>query len=252
MNRGVLLFFVMVAAMSLRAQNQRGIVRAIRSDGSGTEPLENVIVRPQGGNDVKSGADGCFLMELSGGLREGDSFQLVKVYRRGYEPVDKQLLSRWFVYSKSVPVEIILVSSRQLAKVRMRIENDARRRFNKRYDRSVANLRKQLDSCRISAEKYRTELDSLERAMSVFENLIGAMADHYARTRYDRRDSLNIKINRYIEEGRLEQADSLINTKGDVVQRAHDNIAKGRRLRASENFVDSIRKMLRADTVAGD
>lgn len=252
MSRGILLFFVVVAAMSLRAQTQRGIVRAIRGDGIGTDPLENVIVRPRGGNDVKSGADGCFLMELRGGLREGDSFQLAKVYRRGYEPVDKQLLNRRFVYSKSVPVEIIMVSSKQLAKVRMRIENEARKRFNKRYSRSVANLRKQLDSHRISAEKYRAELDSLERGMSVFEGLIGAMAEHYARTGYDRRDSLNIRINRYIEEGRLEQADSLINTKGDVVRRAHDNIAKGRRLRAAEDFVDSIRSVLRADTVAGD
>lgn len=76
--------------------------------------------------------------------------------------------------------------------------------------------------------------------MQKFEVLIAAMSDHYARTDYNKLDSLNAVINECIINGELETADSLINTKGDVKKRANDNIVKGKRLKLAELFLDSL------------
>lgn len=240
MKKTVALLVTMVFCLAVHAQNQEGIVRTAGTSKKKGTAIPGVILRPAGGNDVMSGADGRFTMTLQQRLAEGDSFLLSKVFKKGYEPIDKDILTRRFVFSQTVPIEIVLVSSKQLMKTKADIEEKARKNAERRYKKQKSDLEEQLAAQRISAADYQKRTQELERQMQSFEVLIAAMADHYARTDYNKLDSLNAVINECIVNGELEKADSLINTKGDVRVRANENIAKGKRLSAAEAFVDSL------------
>lgn len=229
------------------AQPQEGVVRTCGTARKKGDAVQGVILRPNGGNEVKSDKDGHFFMILQQKLAEGDSFHFSKVYKKGYEPIDKNILNRKFVYSSSVPVEIVLISTQQLAKTKANVESKARKNAENRCKKQMAELKTQLNAQQINTGDYQKQVQELERQMQLFEVLIAAMADHYARTDYNKLDSLNAVINECIINGELEKADSLINTKGDVKIRAYDNITKGLRLRAAEILIDSIKNEINRD-----
>lgn len=244
MKKGVVIYISFFLSLSTYAQTQEGIVRTSGSvKKKGTE-LQGVIIRPVGGNDVMSQADGSFSMVLQQHLPEGNSFQLAKVYKKGYEPIDKNILSRQFVYSKSAPIEIVLISTKQLTKTKADIETKARNNAEKRCRKQMSDLKKRFDAQQISNIDYQKKKQELEKQLKTFEVLIAAMADHYARTDYNKLDSLNATINECIVNGELEKADSLINTKGDVKKRANENIIKGKRLHEAENLLDSVTNVI--------
>ena len=231
--------------LSIYAQTQEGVVRTSGTAKKKGDVLQGVILRPIGGNDVMSQVDGRFSMILQQHLSEGESFQLAKVYKNGYEPIDKNLLNRQFVYSKSAPIEIVLISTKQLIKTKANIETKARKNAEKRCRKQMSDLKKHLDAQQISTSYYQKKTQKLEEQMKTFEVLIAAMADHYARTDYNKLDSLNAAINECIVNGELEKADSLINTKGDVKIRANENIIKGKRLHEAENLLDSVTNIIK-------
>lgn len=232
--------------LTVSAQSQEGYVRTSGTAKKKGDAIQGVILRPHGGNEVMSGSDGHFSMLLQQRLSEGDSFKFSKIFKKGYEPIDKNILSHKFVYSSSVPIEIVLISTRQLTKTRATVESRARKNAEKRCRKQLAELKKKLDSQQMSSSDYKRQSQELEKQMQSFEVLIAAMADHYARTDYNKLDSLNAVINECIINGELEKADSLINTKGDMKKRANENIAKGQRLRAAEALIDSVADVINA------
>lgn len=240
MKKTIVLLTTIVCCLASFAQRQEGIVRTSGTAKKKGTAISGAILRPIGGNDVMSGADGRFSIILRQQLEEGDYFLLSKVFKKGYEPIDKDILKRRFVYSQTVPIEIVLISTEQLMKTKADIEGKARKNAESRYRKQKSDLKAQLAAQRINATDYQEQVQVLERQMQKFEVLIAAMADHYARTDYNKQDSLNAVINECIINGELEKADSLINTKGDVRKRAIENITKGKRLKAAEAFVDSL------------
>ncbi|MBQ3363261.1 MAG: hypothetical protein IJG42_04880 [Muribaculaceae bacterium] len=238
---GLCMFFFL--GLPVFAQSQEGYVRTEK----GTA-LSGVTLRPIGNrNTVTSDQRGHFVMELGGNFKEGDSFRFSYVHKNGYEPLDKGLLDRQFVVSSSVPVEIVLISSKHLIKTKEKVERQARKNAEREYNKQLKNLRKQLDNQKISINDYYTEKRRLDWQMASFETLIAAMAEHYARTDYEHLDSLNAAINDCIIKGELEKADSLINTKGDVINRAYENIEKGKRLHEAEVLLDSIGSVINGE-----
>ena len=101
------------------------------------------------------------------------------------------------------------------------------------------NLKKELRSKRISNKEYQQKKDDIIKQLQMFEKIITRMADYYARTDYNKLDSLSIEINKCIKNGELEKADSLINTKGDVKMRAIENIKEGKQIKEAEIFLDN-------------
>lgn len=234
--------FVILLPLTIIAQTQLGYVRTAGSAKEKGEPLPGVTIRVEGISAVVSDESGAFTMALSNVKSEGDGFWITSVRLPGYELVDKDALSSPFVFSTSVPIEIVMISSLQLLKTRQEIEERARINATKRYEKQIKNLKKQLAKHKITTSEYIDKINKLERQMESFESLISAMADYYARTDYDRLDSLNAEINRCIANGELERADSLIDSKGDVIKRAHENIKKGQRINEAEKDIQKLKQ----------
>ena len=114
--------------------------------------------------------------------------------------------------SSSVPIQIVLVSTAELDKERQRIERNAYRVAEKNYNKKKADIEKQLADMEISKEESRLKLEQLEMSYQNYMSLVSDMADRYARTDYDQLDSMDVEINKCIEDGELEKADSLIHT----------------------------------------
>lgn len=216
----LLLFYIIVA----NAQEQIGIVKAIGRPGQPGKPIENVMVRAQGSvNASLSDSSGYFSLALNH-YELGQAYTLSRVSRMGYRLVDEDVIGRKYPYSDEVPLEISMVSNDVYNKTKSEIENKVRARIEEEYQRKYDELQQQLEARTISEEKHIKELCALNDYYDKSENLISKLADRYAKIDYDHLDSLDMLINSYIEQGELEEAEALIESKG--TRRALEQLEK--------------------------
>ena len=194
------------------AQTQQGYVRTLDRPDNAGKPLSGVTIRQTGAhNAVVSNASGTFSLNMSG-KELGDPYSLQQVRKDKYELVEHDAIGRKYAYSNSVPLTIVMVSTEQLEKDKMRIENNAYKRAEKDYKTKSAALEKQLNEKTISEEEYQQEIQALINNFDKYQSMIESLADHYARTDYDALDEREREINICIENGDLERADSLLHT----------------------------------------
>lgn len=231
----------------LCAQIQRGYVRTAGNENEKGQVLEGVLIRAEGLSPVVSDKNGIFTLALPNIESDGDAFRIISVRKSNFELLNKDALNAQFTYSASVPIEIVMISSELLSKKREEIEEKARKNATERYEQKLKNLREQLANLQITTKEYDSKIRQLQEQMESFEKLILTMAEHYARTDYDNLDPLNAEINRCIVAGELERADSLINTKGDIIERAYENIKKGKAIRQLEIGLEKVRQNIEDD-----
>ena len=137
------------------AAQQQGVVRTLERPGKPSVGIEGVSVEVlEYPNVIVSKKGGKFSFAIPG-KRQGDSYTVTRVQKKGYTLVDKQLKGRRFAYSSSVPVEIVMVADQQLENDKKRIEDKAYDKAKKDYDRKVSALEKQLQEKTISEREYR-------------------------------------------------------------------------------------------------
>lgn len=205
----ILSLFLLITVHGV-CQEQHGIIKTIGRPGRPGRPLANVTVRVLGlTNTVLTSADGTFVVMLRD-KRDGDSLIFRSISKSGYELLDKTLIGRSYVFSSQVPIEILMVDLKQLEADKRRIEERAYQKAEETYRDKLSYLEQQKDKSQLSLKQYQEALLSLQANYERYTALISNMADRYARTDYDRLDSLDRRINLYIENGDLDKADSLI------------------------------------------
>lgn len=212
----ILLFIVSTIAYS---QTQSGYIRTLSTSKRHGSPIPNATIKLKGfANDVVSNKKGTFILPMSG-KKEGDPYQLLNVIKGGYEFADKDFLSRRFAYSSKIPLEIVMISSEEIAKQKQKIENRTYITVQKGYEEKIKLLEKQRDSRTISIEEYTQRLTNLQLQFDNFEAIISDVADYYARVDFDKLDSIDAIISTCIVEGDLTRADKLIAQKGTIDER---------------------------------
>lgn len=196
--------------LAANAQIQNGYIKTLGRPGQKGRALSNVTVRVKGEhNPVVSRADGTVEL-LMKGKKNGDAYSLQQVRKTGYELNDADIIGRQYAFSDRVPLTIVMVSTAQLQADKQRISNNAFHSAEKNYKARMALLDKQKDEGKITAEKYRTELQDLQDKFVKYQGMIGELANHYAHVDYDNLDKKEREINICIEKGKLERADSLL------------------------------------------
>lgn len=210
--RTIILMMVLCLSEFLSAQTQQGFVKTQGRPNRPGQPLAGVTIRWRGGmNAVISMADGNFSAPFPG-KKNGDAICIQSVRKNGYELIDAELPGRSLVFSTSVPIEIVMVSSAELEANRKRISDNAYQKAEINYQSKLKLLEQQRAESEITLEQYGQELKSLQERYDKYTAMIKGMADRYARTDYDHLDSIDREINICIEEGELDKADSLIHT----------------------------------------
>ena len=245
--RLVTVWIFLLQSVVLMSQTQRGIVRTALRPNKKIVYLPGVTIRLRGGHTaVLSGAGGKFEMTMSK-AKDGDAFYLSSVRKSGYELVDNRTIGRAFTYSSKVPIEIVMINTREKEEDVRRISDNSYRRAEKTYKQRISKLEKQLSEKTISEASYRKQLQDLQTWFEKYESLINSMAERYASTDYATIDSLNAAINIAIENGELERADSLISTVGSLEKMVKENKEAERKANERLNIGRDIMENTTAD-----
>ena len=204
------------------AAQQQGIVRTLERPGKPSEGLAGVTINVlEYPNTIVSQKGGKFWFTIEG-KRQGESFTITRVQKKGYSLVDKQLRGKRFAYSATVPIEIVMVADQQLEIDKKRIEEIAYKKAKKDYNQKINTLEKQLEAKSISERQYRSKYEELNKNYNNYLQLIDQMAERYATTDYKGMSEINREIQMCIENAELERADSLINAKGNFDKREQE------------------------------
>ena len=226
--------------LHLSAQTQRGYVKTIGRPNKPGIVLPRVVIRVKGMiNSVLTSEQGEFSISMPE-KKNGDEITILNIQKSGYELKDGSILGRPLVFSTKVPLEILMVDQKQLIADRQRIEDNAYRVAERNYQEKIQELERQKSENEISIEKYHQELASLQNKYDKYISLIGEMADRYARTDYDKLDSIDREINICIENGDFDKADSLIHTVFDPTTVLERNKAAKEEIRQRIAFAQSV------------
>ena len=213
---------VVVMAVTAMAQNQQGYVKTrgkLAADGKSIIEgvrLSNAIVTIENLSPVKSGANGAFSFALPAGTNH---YRLQGAELKGYTLADPDAIRQTHTYSKDLPLIVVLEDMKQreadLEAVRKSVRNVMKREIRKKQD--------ELDSLRDAHAITQAKYDSLVRDFWEYrqssEKLVNEMAERYVSTDYDQLDDFNQQVQAYIESGQLTKADSMIRTKGSLLER---------------------------------
>lgn len=212
----------LVATFTAGAQQQGVYVRTLEKANRPSQSLEGVTVNIlEYPNTLVSKKGGKLSFSIPG-KKQGDSFKVSRVQKKGYTLVDKLLIGRKYSYSATVPIEIVMVSDKQLAQDKKRVEDKAYAKAKKTYETRIAELERKLNEKAISEQAFYAERERLSDDYDSYVKLIGDMAERYAMTDYKGLSDINREILQCIENAELERADSLINSKGDFDKREQD------------------------------
>ena len=212
--------YVLMILLSSHAQTQQGYVKTkgrLGNNGSviaGTR-LSGATVTVKGGNAVLSGNNGTFSLSLP----NNNSFFLQNVQKQGYVLTDPDVLSKQYALSKN-PLVLVLEDKNQQAAERRAIERKISSSLYAQLQKRNDELEALKEQHKITEEKYRELLQKLNSDQDDNEKLISEMADRYSKMDFDEVDEFNRRISSLILEGKLTEADSLLNTKGDINSRA--------------------------------
>lgn len=214
----VLLFFISIC-LSLTAQTQNGYVKTkgrLGSNGSvikGTR-LSGAMVTVKGRNAVLSGNNGKFTLTIP-----SRTYYLQNVQKQGYVIVDPDVLSHQYSYSKD-PLVLVLESQGQQTDDSLAAARKIRRTLQRRIQEKEDELEALKAKHKVTEEEYRKQMKEILNTQQSNEKLIGDMAERFSRIDYDLLDEFNTRISSYILDGKLEKADSLLKTKGDINTRS--------------------------------
>lgn len=211
----LLLFSAFSIQYSAFSQTLSGRVRTVSRPDASSQVLQGVVVRLQGEyNPVMSDEQGDFGV-LMPGYKNGAPYTLAGINKGGYELREPEMVGRQLPFSSSVPLEIVMISRRQLQRDKQRIEQAARENIERYYEEQLNALNEQLAKATLSNQEYEKQLAALETEYDRYEPLIEQMADRYARTDYNGMSAADSLIQQAIEQGDLQLAQERILSKGD-------------------------------------
>ena len=225
---GLTLFF----AAACFAQTQKGYVKTkgrLDNDGNlipGT-PLSEVIVKVKNRNEVMSDKRGDFSFPMP-----DQTYYLESVAKNGYVLIDPDVLSKQYSYSKN---KLVIAMETKEDQMEERMDNFAK--INAAQNEMIRKLRaevKQLkEENKITEEEYRKRLQEIADVQIESQQLVEEMVERYSKIDYDQLSEFDRQISVYILNGELHKADSLLNTKGDLNERA-ENLKKLNEANAKE------------------
>ena len=214
------------------AQTQKGYVKTkgrLDNDGNlipGT-PLSEVVVKVKDRNEVMSDKRGDFSFPMP-----DQTYYLESVVKNGYVLIDPDVLSKQYSYSKN---KLVIALETKEDQMEERMDNFAK--INAAQNEMIRKLRaevKQLkEENKITEEEYSKRLQEIADVQIESQQLVEEMVERYSKIDYDQLSEFDRQISVYILNGELHKADSLLNTKGDLNERA-ENLKKLNEANAKE------------------
>lgn len=200
------------------AQTQKGVVktkgRMVNGQLLPGTKLGGAVIAVRGRSSVLSQGNGSFSFPVS-----GQTFMLDSVRKKGYQLVDAEATPKSYAVSKN-PLYVLMETPEQQMQDKLNAERKIRRTLQRQLQEREDEIEALKEQQKLSDAEYRQQLQQLYAQQESNENLISQMADRYSKMDFDEVDEFNRRISQLILDGKLTEADSLINTKGDINDRA--------------------------------
>ncbi len=222
------------------AQEQAGYVKTpgrMGADGKviAGERISAATLYFRGASAVVSGGDGSFTIAVP-----GKSFVLTRVQKNGYEPIDHDIIGKSHARS-SEPFIVVMDKPERILAETLASERRLRRTMQKQLRAREDEIEALKEQQRITDEEYRRKLQELYASQESNEKLISGMAERYARMDFDQIDDFHRRVALFIQNGELTRADSLLNTKGRMEDRAAELRDMERAIRANADDLEQRR-----------
>ncbi len=215
----IILTLICVSVIAF-AQTQQGYVktkgRMVNGKYTVGKRISGVTVQIKDRSAVLSKADGSFSFPIP-----SKKYSLDKVTKQGYVLLDQDVLYRQYAYSTN-PLELVMEDKAQLDADRRAIERQVRRITEDELHRREVELDSLKEHNKITEERYRELLNKLNNDFDNNEQLVKDMVEQYNKIDFDQLDEFNRRVSNCIINGRLDEADSLLRTKGDISKRAKE------------------------------
>lgn len=211
-------FFIFLSAVKVTTMaqtSQYGYVKTKgRLDGNGKvipgKRLGGVAIVLANGNSAVSDANGNFTLAIP-----DKKFYLKNVQKNGYSLLDPEMLRKQYAYSAN-PLVITMETPSQQLKDQIETQKKIEATLRQQLQQREKELDSLLAAHKLTEEEYYAQMQQLydDRAN---ENLIKEMSQKYAEIDYDLIDSFQKQLSIYILNGELDKADSMLNTRGDIL-----------------------------------
>ena len=214
----------MPTVVEAQQRQQKAIVKTrgrLQNDGSVVEGrrIEDALVAIRNGAQVYSGANG----ELSFGVSQSEGFYIANITKTGYTLSDADVISKPHKY-QSQPMDLLLESVDELRAYRRDIERKVRRNYQRQLDLAYDRIDSLESSSTANAEEIARLRAEIDRSYDLAEKYIEDMTERYLNIDFDRETDFDREISYYILNGELDRADSMLATRGDIVERVNQNL----------------------------
>ena len=209
---------ILVTPMNIHAQTQMGIVKTrgrmvngVLKPGMG---LDGATVQLNGRNVLTKnevGKKGCFSFPVN-----GKNFLVKSVTKKGYQLVDPQVC-REYKYSDNV-LYLVMESPEQLLADKLSQERKQRQMLERRLQKREAEVAR----LHVSIEEKNRLLQEINKEREENETIISNLSKYYATLDYDQLDDFQRTVTNFLENGQLEEADSMLRTRGSMEVRIKD------------------------------
>ena len=198
------------------AQTQQGYVktkgRMVNGQLVPGKGIQNAVVVVHGRSTVLSQSNGNFSFSMP-----AQTFKLDSVSRKGFQLVDADALTKPYKYSTN-PLYLVMDTPEQqqadlLAKER-KLRRDLQHRLQERED--------EVEDLNVSLEEKNRLLEEINKERDDNEKIVKELSKYYATLDYDQLDDFQRTVTDLLENGQLEQADSMLRSRGDMRSRVHE------------------------------
>ena len=221
MKKLLLLTVCVAMATMMMAQTQKGYVKTkgrLSNDGQVIpgEPLGEVTIKVKDRNAVMSDKRGDFSFPMP-----DETYYLESVTKSGYVMIDPELLSKQYSYSKNKLVIALETRENQLEE-RMDMNEKIMKAQKELIDKLRAEVKQLRAENKITEDEYYKRLQEIVDMQNENRQLVEDLVDHYSKIDYDDMNEFDRMFSSYLLNGDLRKADSLVNSKGDLRQRADE------------------------------
>jgi tetratricopeptide (TPR) repeat protein len=238
--------FIILSSVFASAQTQSGYVKTKgRMDSKGNlipgTRIGGAAITLAGGHSTVADVNGNFKLTVP-----DKKYYLQNVQKQGYVLVDPEVLSKQYVCSSN-PLVISMETPEKMQADQLASERKIRRELQKKLQQQEREIDSLLEHNKLTEEEYRQALRKLYSDQENKEKLISDMAKRYTEIDYDLLDEFYREVSFCIENGYLTKADSLLRSRGDVIQQVEDHKRKETAIKEVEKELQQAKAIYTAD-----
>lgn len=240
-----LVIFLLVAICGQsQTVNQKGVTYRYNGKNPRT-PIGGVYIKPiTAANGVVSDeSSGTFTLAFDN-LKMGSRIGNVRVTKQGMMVFNQQAVDEWSV--RKDPLCLILCNADEFQKQKKNLIAIGESQAKKKYDKKLAELKKQNDAKQLKIDEYYNKLDSLEKEYQNALKHMAEYADVFARIDESEVDTIAQRAIELFNNGKLEESVNLFE-QGNYMKKLEEALRTKKQAQSLKQAADTVEYLAEKD-----